>query len=1102
VVQHKLARSDKTLQWTSVEALAVGRPAALIPNLPHDLAKDSTAFAARYANRKQGGESVGIDSGMVYRGVGASATVMQGALGARMRAAFHKVGPDRGIAIGGGFLGLLKNDTDAVAAPLLRLPILAGLGLHIAQCKGKTTIEVAWSDSAAARLVARTRGTAASPSSDAYNALTAALFNGQVDDESLVSALLVEQSFEAREATAEDTMESTPFFVAAAVSVHEVFASMPSGTFVAEALSLVSGTFHNTAGKPASLAAAVVTRDLTPVDNTPPRPARLYVLGDKIDSELWRGPQDPSGGESLAPLLRTHALRRVVAPRAYLLSLPDGTVRAGLIASLALDQVHAPAPAQPQFAEAARGMAAVPQDDNVLRWAAAPQEGPTVPIRDADDMGPWERSGLAGRTRAMHLPFHTGAAVALDARAAQPKLVWIAQTQIPIFLKLKTRPVSGPPVGWLNDAAPLVRLPADSEVANLLRTLDSSPITGRSVQPFLPAFASTTSVGERAGVLTLRRVRLLTRMNSGVASSIAAYDPSQPRFGAPGQAGMSFGRTLRTPRPGPLPRNVGDPMRDRRIHASAVHPQQACAAWLSTADIVQGGSSANDSIPLHAWTITTIASPQTNSIVNDRWDGAVRVVCHIELSLDDDAAIVETPLSFFGKHLMESEGAALRSRASLQVGDVSLPFRWLEIVDADASFAQQPPGDLTHYGATVVVVLDTRLYAAKENNSMTSEALAQVMRKPGPLPAIELQWTVHPDPLNPLALSMASAYALDVPIPGNETLASGSRRAPLTLRMPLFAVARERGALPLTQATVIFSDPAYDRDLASEPVSDANRLAITPPAAPLDDRGELVFSLSADRNKVQRMGVVTLMADIRYERPMADLAQAIADKVKNCNGGDIDPSLHPPALQLSAKVQNRDGKERKLKISSAAKVILKFATVCELPMSMLREENGAGAQLVPGDTLCLEAVLQPNQVIRLWNGSTGSAQEVTLTWTSTSTPVRTLRIIVTKESVIEPPPALYATLLRRERERAWQIAIPQHAQSPLPRRVDLVEPARGFRLGLMKRHADFVWHMSRPAADFGPQSLYIIKSDRNGQLYLPEAADEFFAPASALPILP
>jgi hypothetical protein len=74
---------------------------------------------------------------------------------------------------------------------------------------------------------------------------------------------------------------------------------------------------------------------------------------------------------------------------------------------------------------------------------------------------------------------------------------------------------------------------------------------------------------------------------------------------------------------------------------------------------------------------------------------------------------------------------------------------------------------------------------------------------------------------------------------------------------------------------------------------------------------------------------------------------------------------------------------------------------------------------------------------------------------------------------------------------AWRIAVPLHAQSPLPWRVDLVEPARDFRRGMERRQATFVWPLVRRRDELMGHALYVVKSDRNGQTYLPDGESEF-----------
>lgn len=170
-------------------------------------------------------------------------------------------------------------------------------------------------------------------------------------------------------------------------------------------------------------------------------------------------------------------------------------------------------------------------------------------------------------------------------------------------------------------------------------------------------------------------------------------------------------------------------------------------------------------------------------------------------------------------------------------------------------------------------------------------------------------------------------------------------------------------------------------------------------------------------------------------------------------------------------------------------------TVYELPLALLVEDDGTPASLHAGDVLQLTAALPagPPLSVQLFNSVNGDFAPVDIALTTS--PYCVLTLTLTDEAVIEPPPALYLALQRSLNQQGeMRISMPLHAQSPLPRRVDLMDPARGFRTGLMRRSADFVWYLSSPATMLGDHSLAVHKSDRNGQGYWPETEAEFLTP--------
>lgn len=386
-----------------------------------------------------------------------------------------------------------------------------------------------------------------------------------------------------------------------------------------------------------------------------------------------------------------------------------------------------------------------------------------------------------------------------------------------------------------------------------------------------------------------------------------------------------------------------------------------------------------------------------------------------------------------------------------------------------------------------------KLPEKREDPALANRDIAAALSGTGPLPDVELHWTVHPTsygatrvakPEEPLGLFDPSKSEPD-------SMAAGAANAALVLRIPLYPVSQARGAMPLTPASIVFNDPAYDRDLSGPPSSDIK--AINPAPAVHEQRGDLQVALDADRNVVNRKGVVTFMLDVRYERPMDALAQAQAEAEGIVPGGDI--MMPDPAGQArcSFVLTTQEGVERVLHLPAPQDV--RLGIVYTLPLAALREADKSPARMHAGDTLALTLSLKNDLALELmlWDASAGKAKPVSIGAGSKNE--RTVRLVLTDDAVIEPPPALYAALHRTGSSlEKWRLSMPLHAQSPLPRRIDLVEPARGFRTGMLHRHATFVWYLSCPAMQLAGKTLYVLKSDRNGQAYWPSEASEFVTP--------
>lgn len=217
-----------------------------------------------------------------------------------------------------------------------------------------------------------------------------------------------------------------------------------------------------------------------------------------------------------------------------------------------------------------------------------------------------------------------------------------------------------------------------------------------------------------------------------------------------------------------------------------------------------------------------------------------------------------------------------------------------------------------------------------------------------------------------------------------------------------------------------------------------------------------------------------------------------------------------PLARIGLRLVPVDGPARPLRFGQtpAAKgPLVEAGTVYEMPLAQLTEENGDPAMLRAGDVLQVDAalgfdkdaLLQPEVMATLWHKGRGQPQTATLVIPTGSAPHSLLNITLTDEAVAEPPAALYLALHRSGADDASRLSVPLHAQSPLPRRLDLMDAGRGFRQGLLRRHADFVWYMSSTDARLGAYALVPVKSDRNGQAYFPSSAAEFLTPVRFTP---
>jgi hypothetical protein len=1103
---------------------------------------DPLAFGARYRDILiNGSDNDNIPApGMVAPGQGRLSTVLSGALGHGFRAAFWAAKPTNRLALIGGFAGFIGNASDLAApdsaAQLIRLPVLAVLGeKRLAVSQQEKNAEVAWADGTAALPIALAWRTATAPASATVGALRAALLGGigpGIIEADVEAAILVEQSYRVNmDKPAIGDLAQTIFFPAAAVAVARLMP--PHGTSPSDpaVLSLVAGVaVRNLMGKQkkAPFAAALLTRA------APPKPAAiaarggqkaalgpekarplLATLGEQVVVSDWAGPPVGRGDASSAALVAQRAFAEHAEPRAALLVEIDEAGHAHhQRANLPAPPVRArfrKGPKQVGFADPLRGFGLPPGEKN-SGWLRGLEEGPMTPFRDAEppNTEPVEKSGLAGLSRRVSLP-----AQALPANAALP--IWTAEAHAPIYHPLAdVEKVASPPISWLAPGQPRPRLPAEPALEAAQQELfgDNRP----PVQWMLPAATTAASVGDRAGISLARTLRLETPL-----AGFSEFDYLFARFGRPAQGGSWSVRTERTPRPGALPQNHDDSAFNRRPCASPLEPRLPLDVLRGPTDAISGEP--HPAGKFGAWVVKFLAAPDWDGMISDRFDGTVPVDVEIDVAFPQGSEVLEnTPAAnMLLRLLMPEAGGKLSNIASLVVGETVISCQRLHFVEKVGQYfklhlAATPDAPAVFRG-TLRIVLDPRTDQAGAAMGSPLKQLADTLRAGFLAPPVELRLTVLPDSArNPIAAPVGPLI-LAQPDPAKPEIPYGDSRPPVTLRLPLMPVVRSRGALPLPPNSLIFMDSAYDADLGSAPAMDRQRIAsVRPKPNPLPtDRGDLFATLYADRTRINRRASIAFMIDLAFEHPLGAAAQATANAAKV--DGDFVREKSTGNFELALAVTTRDGVRRDLLFgvpgsasSATALPRVELAMVYELPFGLLLETDRTPARLAAGDMLELTVAESTKMVVRgnqsflrldpiqrvkpaLWDASSlASIKLEGLTLVDEDVPdkdeplSRTVRVLLTDEPVVEPPPALYAALTLRTSKGnpdTCQLSLPLYAQSPLPWRVLLRDAKADFRRGYVRRAATFIWNLARPAAELDTTGVHIVKTDRNGQTYLP-----------------
>ncbi|MDB5553658.1 MAG: hypothetical protein JWL86_3642 [Rhizobium sp.] len=257
--------------------------------------------------------------------------------------------------------------------------------------------------------------------------------------------------------------------------------------------------------------------------------------------------------------------------------------------------------------------------------------------------------------------------------------------------------------------------------------------------------------------------------------------------------------------------------------------------------------------------------------------------------------------------------------------------------------------------------------------------------------------------------------------------------------LPLMLDPGSRRVLSVRTKTIIFGDPSYDRQLASQTKS-----------APTGGAGS--FTLAADRVAYD-LGVTLYFAGGLINTDSGEFEPAANGEYdvsfsrlpQQTPAGDQPP---PQPLILQGIAPQGDGSYR-VANASVFEIILKKLVSSNTPPS----DSTTDCPLVPGDRL--ELVARPVQTPKEY---------------------ARIQVDIVAEPVIAPPPSVFSVI-----ETSGDVArVRLHAAAPLPQKLEFPNLLKDLALGHVRRRALFVWSYALAGSVDEKSRIDLLKFDRSG----------------------
>ncbi len=544
-----------------------------------------------------------------------------------------------------------------------------------------------------------------------------------------------------------------------------------------------------------------------------------------------------------------------------------------------------------------------------------------------------------------------------------------------------------------------------------LRAPEALNLEEMEIRPQLAPFVERATIGRRPGVMNA----VAAYVTEGADEAL--FDDAHPRFGRPASSGPVAAHQLRTPRAPPLPSDAADREaaegRDELLFRRRTYVSKADTdvggkllathlTFMGSGDVLRH-EAGPDSIRLSVQLQPALVGPAT--------DGSFLMSCNAAMRRRDRSSGAPDRLSpVEPRHLrVELEKWLRDASAAVVIGNEFFPAKLLvEGAGFGATFGWR------------AVVVDANLTGLRD--ALRAATVDSPMR---------------------LVVTVPSGAAGPNSLPPSPTQ---------TAVVPLALAPGERSVLLVPPRTVVFGDPAYDRQLSSPTASDMKLDPAPEPATP----EPLQILLAADRKEYALASTVHLAVGHLDEKTglfakgaAASFFVTLALYRKPMEAGRLpDP--------LALKVEGCEQDDGRYAVAGGK--------AFEFAIANLRISGAPPTRQSPANA--------------------GDQIEITVERRTDVGGIRTyrkavsVRVMIVDQPVIAPPPAVYSVLAKT----AGSHRIALHAAAPLPQHVEFLDLERDLAQGHVRRRALFVWRYVVEAGEpKGAQGdVQLLKYDRSG----------------------